>query len=116
MSKIRIQRKRKPALTIQTRQLFALGRVCTGALKMVATYGGNLEKDNYMRAQIENRRQDTRVKSERESYVVSQNQRLELLNIEKRLELEAKFGKDRVAELLGEPAKGDEFGQIAHTI
>ena len=116
MSKIRIQRKRKPALTVQIRQLFALGNLCTSVLRMVATYGGNLEKDNYMRAQIENRRQDTRVKSERESYVVSQNQRLELLNIEKRLELEARFGKDRVAELLGEPAKGDEFGQIAHTI
>lgn len=117
MAKICIMRKRKPWLHSQTKQLFALGNVCTNFLRFFAVYGGGLEKDNYIRAQIANRRADTRLKTERESYVVGQNQRVELLNVEKRLELEAKFGKERVSELLGEPIqKGDSMDNVPHTV
>jgi hypothetical protein len=116
--KFRIQRKRRPLLFHQTKRMFALGSLCTDILRMVAVYGGNLEKDHMVRVQIENRRQDTRLKAERESYVVSQSQRLELLNLEKRLQLEQKYGKERVAELLGESAgkRADDFENIPHTI
>jgi hypothetical protein len=114
MHTVHIKRKRKPALHTQTRQLFAFGSLCTGILKMVATYGGGVEKDNYVRVQIENRRADTALKAERESYVVAQNQRLELLNAQKRLELIAKYG-DKFYEAMGEPRPEDSF-DTPHTV
>jgi len=116
--KIRIQRKRKPALYHSTRRLFAFGRLCTGILNVVATYGGAKEKDAYLRVQIENRAADTRLKSERECKLVAENQRIELLNIEKRLQLEETYGPKRVAELLGEPVPdgSGEFDEIPHTV
>lgn len=115
--KVRIMRKRRPLLWGQTKRLFSWGDLFTNILRVIATYGGNAQKDAATVVQIENRRQDTRLKAERESYVVSQNQRLELLNIEKRLELESKYGKGKVAQMLGEPSNDhDTFDNVPHTI
>lgn len=115
--KFRIQRKRKPWLSGQNRQLFAFGKLGTTILKMFATYGGGAEKDRYYHAKIEVIRADARLKAERESLTVAQNQRVELLNAKMRLELEAKYGAEKVAALLGEtPAKSGEFDDIPHTV
>ena len=115
MHTVHIKRKRKPWLFGQTKRAFAFGSLCTGILKMVATYGGGHERDNYVRVQIENRRADTALKAERESYAVAQNQRLELLNAQKRLELIEKYGR-KFYEAMGENPPADDFDNTPHTV
>jgi len=116
--KIRIKRTRKPVLYHKTRQLFALGDLCTRVLGVFATYGGGAGKEAYTIARTQNVIVDTRNKIERESKLVAENQRLELLNIETRLRLEKEYGVGAVARLLGEPApKGTgEFDDVPHTV
>jgi len=118
MKKFKIKRTRKPALYHTTRQLFALGDVCTNFLRFFAVYGGGAGKEAYTIARTENVSTDTRLKVERECKLVAENQRLELLNIQLRLELEAAHGKKRVCELLGEPVPAgyDDFDNVPHTI
>jgi len=51
---------------------------------------------------------DTELKVIRQSLAIEQTRRQELLNAQTRLALEAKFGKDEVARILGEPAPQEE--------
>lgn len=114
--KIRIQRKRRPILHTKTKQLFALGNVCTNFLRFFATYGGGAGKEAYTIARTSNVVVDTRLKIERESKLVQENQLHELKLIETRLKLEREFGRTNVARLLGEPIPpgSDDFSNVPH--
>jgi hypothetical protein len=116
--KVRIKRTNKPALYHATRRNFALGDLCTKILKVAATYGGNLEKEKYDIARTQNRVSDTELKEARQSLLVEQTRRLELLNIQTARELGLDDGQP-VADFVVDnysvrDEESAEFAEIGH--
>ena len=114
--KVRISRKHKPWLARETKQLFAFGRTCSNVCNMLATYSGNAGRRDYEIARTLRTQHDVALKEVTTSYRISQTIRTELLNAQTRLELEAAFGAENVARVLGEPVKkSDIFPAIGYT-
>ena len=85
--KVRIQRKRKPLLHTQTKQLFAFGDLCAAVLSMFARYSGNAGQEDYQRARTEKTEADVHLKYARLQYVEAQTERTHLLNQQTRAAL-----------------------------
>jgi len=103
--KIRIKRKRKPWLFHKTKKNFAIGRLCLDLLRPWARLEADRSRAAYEIARTARTVQDVTLKEARESYVIEQARRTELLNVKTRLELENAFGAEKVARALGEPVK-----------
>ena len=90
--KVRIQRTKKPWLHASTKRNFAIGDLCTRVLNVVATYGGNVQKEAYDIARTDNRIADSALKVLRQSLVIEQIRRVELLNTQTALEIDQAGG------------------------
>jgi len=85
--RVRIQRKKKPFLHTQTKQLFAFGDLCANILSMSARYAGNADREDYQRARTERTEADVHLKYARLEYVNAQTERTHLLNQQTRAAL-----------------------------
>lgn len=106
--KIRIQRKRKPWLHSQTKQLFAVGNLCLALLRPWARLEADKSRAAYEIARTARTLRDVELKEVTTSYRIEQARRTDLLNAQTRLKMEQEFGKANVARVLGEPVQDED--------
>jgi len=85
--KVRIQRKKKPFLATQTKQLFAFGDVCLAFSRMWARYVAEAGRDDLLNVRIERNEADIALKYTRLKLVEAQTERTRLLNQQTRAAL-----------------------------